>query len=138
MPVDRTASANTKLTHRSAVANGTRMFVEGLDGRSALARRYRDLIATFTTDMGGDPSEAEKQLIRRAASLSVWCEAVEVRLANGEEVDIGTLTTAANSLRRILQDIGLERRTRDVTPTITEYMNIRAAEKTARAEGDDP
>lgn len=105
------------------------MFVEGLDGRSALARRYRDLVATFTSDMGGDPSESQKQLIRRAASLSVWCEAVEVRLANGEDVDIGTLTTAANSLRRILQDIGLERRTRDVTPTITEYMSQKAAEK---------
>lgn len=108
------------------------MFVEGLDGRSALARRYRDLVATFTSDMGGDPSEAEKQLIRRAASLSVWCEAVEVRLANGEEVDIGTLTTAANSLRRILQDIGLDRRQRDVTPTITEYMSARAEEKAAK------
>ena len=48
-----------------------------LDGRSALARRYRDLVATFTSDMGGDPSEAEKQLIRRAESLSVWCEAVD-------------------------------------------------------------
>lgn len=126
-------STNTKLTHRSAVANGTRMFVEGLDGRSALARRYRDLVATFTSDMGGDPSESQKQLIRRAASLSVWCEAVEVRLANGEEVDIGSLTTTANSLRRILQDIGLDRRTKDVTPTITEYMDQRAAEK--RGEG---
>lgn len=132
MQRDRAVTTNTKLTHRSAVANGTRMFVEGLDGRSALARRYRDLVATFTSDMGGDPSEAEKQLIRRAASLSVWCEAVEVRLANGEEVDIGTLTTAANSLRRILQDIGLDRRQRDVTPTITEYMSARAEEKAAK------
>ena len=129
MPADRTGAANTKLTHRSAVANGTRIFVEGLDGRSALARRYRDLLATFTADMGGDPSEAQKQLIRRAASLSVWCEAVEVRLANGEDVDIGQLTTASNSLRRILQDIGLERSSKDVTPTIEQYMSFRENEK---------
>ena len=129
MQRDRAVSTGTKLTHRSAVANGTRLFVDGLDGRSALARRYRDLVATFTSDMGGDPSESQKQLIRRAASLSVWCEAVEVKLANGEEVEIGSLTTAANSLRRILQDIGLERRTRDVTPTISEYMQQRATEK---------
>ena len=104
------------------VANGSRLFVEGLNGRSALARRYRDLVAEFTSDIGGDPSEAQKQLIRRAASLSTWCEAQEVNLANGEEVDIGPLTTAANSLRRILQDIGFERRPRDVTPTLDQYL----------------
>lgn len=97
-------------TARSAVANGTRLFVEGLDGRTALARRYRDLVFEFAADLGDRPSEAQRQLIRRAASLSVWCEAVEVRLANGEEVDIGKLTTASNALRRILSDLGIERR----------------------------
>ncbi|MBF0678554.1 MAG: hypothetical protein IR164_06420 [Devosia sp.] len=129
MPADRTITVNTKLSHRSAVANGTRLFVEGLDGRSALARRYRDLLATFAADMGGDPSEAQKQLIRRAASLSVWCEAVEVKLANGEDVEISQLTTATNSLRRILQDIGFERATKDVTPSIEQYMEYRADAK---------
>jgi hypothetical protein len=112
MLAEHNTIAEPKPAHRSAVANGSRLFVEGLDGRSALARRYRDLVVEFTSDIGGDPSEAEKQLIRRAASLSVWCEAQEVRLANGEEVEIGPLTTAANSLRRILQDIGLESRAR--------------------------
>lgn len=108
--------------NRSAVANGSRLFVEEIDGRSAIARRYRDLVAEFTSDIGGDPTEAQKQLIRRAASLSTWAEAQEVKLANGEDIEIGPLTTAANSLRRILQDIGLERRSRDVTPTLEGYM----------------
>lgn len=109
-------------TARSAVANGSRLFVQELDGRTALARRYRDLVHAFTSDIGGDPSEAEKQLIRRAASLSTWCEAQEVKLASGEEVEIGPLTTAANSLRRILQDIGLQRRVTDITPTLDAYL----------------
>lgn len=122
MPSDSAIAAEPKPTHRSAVANGSRLFVEGLDGRSALARRYRDLVHAFTADIGGDPSESQKQLIRRAASLSTWCEAQEVKLANGEDVEIGPLTTAANSLRRILADIGLERRARDVTPDLHTYI----------------
>jgi hypothetical protein len=80
------------------------------------------LVRAFTTDIGGDPTEAQKQLIRRASSLSTWCEAQEVQLANGKDIEIGPLTTAANSLRRILQDIGLERKARDITPTLDSYL----------------
>ncbi|MCT7375734.1 hypothetical protein [Chelativorans salis] len=133
MSADSVTVTTPPPTARSAVANGSRLFVEGLDGRSALARRYRDLVASFTTDIGGDPSESQKQLIRRAASLSTWCEAQEVRLANGEDIEIGPLTTAANSLRRILQDIGLERRARDVTPDLRTYLAQKAAQKTTEA-----
>ena len=131
LPGDCSTPAPPPPATRSAVANGSRLFVEGLDGRSALARRYRDLVAEFTRDLGGDPSEAQRQLIRRASSLAVWCEAVEVRLANGEDVDIGPYTTAANSLRRILADIGLERRARDVTPTLEQYLAQRAEDRGA-------
>lgn len=125
MLAENAATAKRQPTASSAVANGSRLFVESVDGRSALARRYRDLVGEFTRDIGGDPSEAQKQLIRRAASLSVWCEAVEVRLASGEDVEIGPLTTAVNSLRRILADIGLERVAKDITPSLNEYMKQR-------------
>jgi len=127
METDQSAVTMPPPTARSAVANGSRLFVQELDGRSALARRYRDLVAEFTRDIGGDPSEAQKQLIRRAASLSTWCEAQEVRLANGDDVEIGPLTTAANSLRRILTDIGLERKPRDITPDFASYVTGNAA-----------
>lgn len=134
MSPNRAATVTPPKKVRSAVVNGSRLFVEGLDGRSAAARRYRDLVVEFTNDIGGDPSEAQKQLIRRAASLSVWCEVQEVRLANGEDIDIGPLTTATNSLRRVLADIGLERQPRDVTPDLQTYMRQRAAEKAAAAQ----
>ena len=41
------------LKGKSAISNGTRLFIDGLDGRSALARRYRDLVAEFVSDLGG-------------------------------------------------------------------------------------
>ncbi len=106
MPADRNSNATPPPTARSVVANGSRLFVEGLDSRSALARRYRDLIFQFTADIGGNPAEAQRQLIRRAASISTWCEAQECKLASGEDIDIGNFTTATNALRRVLQEIG--------------------------------
>ena len=119
--------------NRSAIGNGTRLFVDSLDGRSALARRYRDLVAEHTSDLGGADclSEAQRQLIRRSASLAVWCEAVEAKLAAGEEIDIGTYTTATNALRRVLIDLGLERRARDATPSIETYLALRAGASVA-------
>lgn len=108
---------------RSAVANGSRLFAEPTDMRSAQGRRYRDLIAAISSDMGGDLSEAQKQLVRRVASLSVWCESVEARLAVGEDVpEFATYVTASNSLRRLLQDVGYSRVAKDVTPTIDQLI----------------
>lgn len=133
MHTDRTTVAARPPASRSAVANQSRLFVEGLDGRSALARRYRDLVGQFTSDVGGNPAEAQKQVIRRAASLSVWCEAVEARLAAGEDIDIGPYTTACNSVRRLLLDIGLQRVARDVSDDLYSYMREKAAE---RASGE--
>lgn len=95
---------------RSAVANGSRLFVDKLDGRSALARRHRDLTAEFIRDLGGEDalSEAQRQMVRRAAALSVWSEAQERRIISGEQgVDANQLVTAANTIRRLLRELGL-------------------------------
>src|SRR5690606_32608549 len=97
-------------------------FVIPVDGRSVLARRYRDVLAQLTADLGGDPSEAQSIIARRAATLAVWCEQAESAMASGGDLDIATFTTAANSLRRLLADLGLERRMRDVTPTLSQYI----------------
>ena len=43
-------------------------------------------------------------------------------MARGEELDIGEFTTATNTLRRPLNDLGLERRMRDITPNIESYL----------------
>jgi hypothetical protein len=92
------------------------VFLEGVDGRSVLARRYRDILEQLISDIGGDPSEAQSLILRRSATLAVWCEMAEAEMAQGKELDIVSFTTATNALRRLLADIGLQRRSRDVTP----------------------
>ena len=121
-PETRLATAKRPANNRSRVSNGKELFLDGVDGRSALARRYRDVLAQIISDIGGDPSEAQGLIARRAATLAVWCEQEEVGLASGGTFNIGEYTTAANTMRRLLADLGLERRMRDITPSIDSYL----------------
>jgi hypothetical protein len=121
-PKGTRSKAVAKPEARSRVSNGKDLFLEGVDGRSALARRYRDILAQLTSDIGGDPSEAQNIIVRRATTLAVWCEQAEAKAAAGNELSIGEYATATNSLRRLLLDLGLERRMRDITPSIDAYL----------------
>jgi hypothetical protein len=129
--------AAAKRTARSRVSNGKQLFLEG-DGRGVAVRRYRDLLAALVSDLGGDPSEAQAIIARRAATLAVWCEQAESDMASGNPIDIGSFTTATNALRRLLADLGLERKIRDVTPTLAAYIAAKAANAPAGANGAQP
>ena len=129
MTVLRTVTVPLPPRIRSAVTNGRRVFVEG-DGRSAWTRRYRDLIAGHVSDLGGPLvlSESQLSLVRRSSAIECELEQMEGRLSRGDQVDLDAFTRAAGHLRRILETLGLERRSRDVTPTLSEYLASRAIE----------
>jgi len=91
-------------------------------GRSVLARRYRDILAQRSAISAAIPSEAQSIIARRATTLAVWCEQTEAKAAAGEALNVTEFTTATNALRRLLNDLGLERRMRDITPTIDAYL----------------
>jgi hypothetical protein len=50
-------------SHRSSVSNGTRIFALSgeIDGRTSTARRFRDIIETVTSDLGGKDLLSEAQ-----------------------------------------------------------------------------
>jgi hypothetical protein len=95
-----------------------------LDGRTAAARRARELIEAIQTDLGGGDrlSEGERQLVQRAAVLGAYIESCEVKWLGGEVVDLADYLAAINAQRRVLATIGLERRARDVTPDLKTYI----------------
>lgn len=101
--------------------------LSGVDGRSLMARRFREIHASIESDLGGDLTEAQRHLIARAATLAIWCEAREAELAQGNDFDAGAYATIANSLRRLLTDLGLERQMRDAAPTLEQYLRDRSA-----------
>lgn len=85
-------------------------------------RRYKEILGQLVVDLGSAPSEAQMIIARRAATLAVWCEGTEALMANGQSLDITTYTTAINALRRLLADLGLERRAKEMTPTLQAYL----------------
>jgi hypothetical protein len=118
---------------RSAVTNGTRILAAG-DERSPWVRRLRDLVELHIGDLGGEGniSEAERAIVRRAGVLIVELERMEVAFAMAEGApDTAALDAyqrAANSLRRLLESVGLKRRQRDITPLdLQTYLASRKA-----------
>ena len=107
---------------KSAITNGSEI-LHDVDGRSHWMCRLRDLITDHANDLGGPDalSTAELALVRRAAMLTLQTELMETRWAenNGEASakQIETYQRTANTLRRLLESLGLQRRPRDVTPS---------------------
>ena len=114
---------------RSAVTNGKRAFVDG-NGNAAWTRRWKDLVAAHASDLGGasNLSEAQSSLIRRVATIEIELEQLEGKLSKGEPVDLDAYTRASSHLRRILECLGLKRKSRDITPTIEQIAQHMADE----------
>ena len=117
MTADSTHIAARSAVVRSKVTNDSTLLA-GVDGRSAIARRYRDVVDAIISDLGGDDviSEGQRQLARRAAALSVQCEQIEAIMANGGPIDANDYVRLVNALNRTFGSIGLRRRMKDVTP----------------------
>ena len=108
----------------SKVTNGSKLFLPGVDGRSAIARRVRDIFDAFCRDLGGHDqlSEAQTQLVRRASMISIKCEEMESHGAQGEQIDLDTFGKLTDRLGRTLQRLGIKRVPRDVTPSVADYV----------------
>ncbi len=101
------------MKNRSAVSNGTSMFLEDVDGRKPIARRYRDLVDDFSQMVGGKPNVAQEALIRRIATMALQCEIDECSLANGETFDSDRYARRANIMSALIARLGLARMAKD-------------------------
>jgi antitoxin (DNA-binding transcriptional repressor) of toxin-antitoxin stability system len=61
-------------------------------------------------------------LIRRFAAAAVLAEQLEARIARGEEITLTDHALLCSSLVRLAQRIGIGRRARDVTPSLSDYL----------------
>jgi hypothetical protein len=126
------AIAKTKA--RSRLSNG-HAFRRTVDLRSAWARRYRDLLSLHLREhLAGDCSPAEQAILKRACTLMVECERMEERFALAGEAqphELELFQRTSNTLRRLLETLGLSRRTRDVTDLQT-YLRAKAEAVEAR------
>jgi hypothetical protein len=93
---------------RSAVSNGTRLFVSK-PGDSAWSRRFRDLYFEILSDVAGpgELSEGQRQLARRCATLALTCEKLECDAASGMPIDSEEYGRLCDRLGRALAHLNL-------------------------------
>ncbi len=89
-------------------------WLQRLDKRTKIARAVLARIGQLESDAGGADSisAARRSLIRHAAWLDAIVDSHELRLAAGEQLDVGAYTQALNSLLGLFRLIGLERKAR--------------------------
>ena len=98
---------------KSKLSTSKPLFLQDVDGRSIPARRfrtiYKNLIEQASAQLGGEAnlSEAHKVLMRRAASMSLRCEVLDVQVARGEPIDDGLYVRLSNSIGRLMERVGL-------------------------------
>ena len=90
-------------------------------------RRCKDLIRELVADLGGvdNTSAAERSLVRRAAVLTTELERLETRFAiagEGNPDELDQYARVAGNLRRLLEAVGLRRRPRDISPSLSDYL----------------
>ena len=118
-----------KLVADSTGIPGKYRFVtlDELDGRTLAAKRARQLVDDFTSDLGGDSnlSTAERELIQRAAILGTILGNYEAHWLVEGAVPLGEYLPCVNAQKRVLETLGLQRRPRDVTPSLATYLKER-------------
>src|ERR1700720_2073609 len=121
---DRQGVIRRKDPQKSRITNGSAL-LPGIDGRSGWVGRSKNLIAEFVSDIP-NASAAERSLIRRCAVLTVQLEMLEQKFAQARgdaaPAELDLYQKIANTLRRHLSTLGLQRRAKDVGPTLGDLI----------------
>jgi len=112
-----------KSNARSRVTNGQDL-LPGIDGRSPMARRYRDIAAALVGDSAGidQIAEARLQLIRRFSAACVMAEAMEAELVMGKSIDVTEHSLLSSTLVRLASRLGIDRRSKVIGSTLSDYL----------------
>jgi hypothetical protein len=87
---------------RSTRKTSTGIRLPRVDGRTRSVRRYRELIATFEAEIGREPAEADRILLKQAAAIALRAEQLEDAIVAGDAVDPDLVIRLSSEVRRIL------------------------------------
>jgi hypothetical protein len=124
---------------KSRITNGSALLA-GVDGRSPWVRRCKDLIREHLSDKP-DATAAEQAIIRRAAVLIVELERLERQFALAGEADPDTLDLygrVAGNMRRLLESVGLDRRAKDIGPSLGDLLREDQRQQREAAASREP
>jgi hypothetical protein len=82
-------------------------------------------------DLGGadNLTVAEQQITQHAAVLGAIIEHHEALWISGEDVNVHEVLASVNCQRRLLTELGLQRRAKDVTPNLRQYLEGKVQEQ---------
>jgi hypothetical protein len=108
-PSRRPPADARKRAGRSPQANG-KLHGRGIDRRRAPAKRFRDAVEALCAELGrplAALSEVERTRVRLAAHFIVVAERTQAQIASGKPTDVEQDVRVANTLARLLDDLGL-------------------------------
>jgi hypothetical protein len=127
----RNASVVTEKPARSA-RNKLRLLTrENLDGRTKARRQFDAIAEGIAADLGGDDrlSTVQRHLVEAFAGAAIHVNDINARLLLGEEVDIVAHSQAISTMVRVAARIGLDRRAKNITPALPDYLDAKAQAK---------
>ena len=124
-PIDLGSSPNAS---RSGAKARLRT-LDDLDRRTKAAQATFELRDSIATDLGGIErlSAMQRELVDGAALLGAMIKDLGANYLSGDPIDLSEFMALTNAQRRLLADIGLERKARDITPTLNDIIAGRAA-----------
>lgn len=95
-----------------------------LDKRTRAHRDTSELRESIAADLGGWDalSAMQAEVITAAALMGAMIRDRAASYLEGQSVDLASFITLANAQRRHLEALGLERRARNVTPDLRDYL----------------
>lgn len=103
--------------------------LDDLDRRTKAAQATFELRDSIASDLGGldHLSAMERELVDGAALLGAMIKDLGTNYLSGDPIDLSEFMALTNAQRRLLADIGLERRARNITPSLNDIIAGRAA-----------
>lgn len=100
-----------------------------VDRRTKAGQAAFKLRDDLAADLGGWErlTAMQRELVSNASLLGAMLQDAGVAYLQGQAVDLAEFMALTNAQRRLLADLGLERKMRDVTPDLRDIIEGRAA-----------
>jgi hypothetical protein len=105
--------------------------LNGIDQRCFAYLRAKGIMMGLQNDLGGadNLTVAEHQITQHAAVLGAIIEHHEALWISGEDVNVNEVLASVNCQRRLLTELGLQRRAKDITPSLHQYLDAKVREQ---------
>lgn len=112
---------------------------QNIDGRLRARKKFDAIARGIAADLGGEDrlSTVQKHLVEGFASIAIHVNNLTAKLLRGEEVDIVEHSQAISTMVRVATRVGVHHVPRDVTPSLSEYLETIEDEAAADAERSD-